>query len=63
MNELAITQQNPLAIGVDTEELIKAGVSENTLIAYRRALVELDAWRDAEPNDSVLASYITELDQ
>lgn len=56
MNELAITQQDPLAIGVDTEELIQAGVSENTLIAYRRALLELDAWIDAELNDSVRAS-------
>ena len=63
MDALAIGQKNAVAISVDTKELIKAGVSDNTLKAYRRALVELDAWRDAELNDSVLASYITELHQ
>ena len=63
MDALAIGQKNAVVISLDTEELIKAGVSENTLKAYRRALVELDAWRDAELNDSVLASYITELHQ
>ena len=31
MNELAIKQENPLAISVDTKELIQAGVSANTL--------------------------------
>ena len=63
MDALAIGQKNAVAISVDTKELIKAGVSDNTLKAYRRALVELDAWRDAELNDSVLAMYITELHQ
>ena len=63
MDALAIGQKNAVVISLDTEELIKAGVSENTLKAYRRALVELDAWRDAELNDSVLAMYITELHQ
>ena len=44
MDALAIGQKNAVVISLDTEELIKAGVSENTLKAYRRALVELDAW-------------------
>ena len=33
MNELAIRQDNAPAISESTKELIKAGVSENTLIA------------------------------
>ena len=33
MNELAIRQDNALAISRDAAELIKTGVSENTLIA------------------------------
>ena len=34
MNELAVRQENALAISADTKELIQAGVSENTLRAY-----------------------------
>ena len=70
MDALAIGQKNAVAISVDTKELIKAGVSDNTLKAYRRALVELDAWlyamkrADSEPlKDAVLAEYITQLHQ
>lgn len=47
MNELVITQQNRLAISVKTKELIKVGVSGNTLQVYRRGLLELHKWLDA----------------
>ena len=46
-NELAIRQESTPAISIETEELIKAGESANTLRAYRRALLELDKWLDA----------------
>ena len=76
MNEVAARQENAVAISIETEELIKAGVSENTLKAYRRALQALEAWLAVEENgfridqngngnhglnDSVLAEYITQL--
>ena len=61
MNELAIRQENALAISADTKELIQAGVSENTLRAYRRALDSLAGWLTTKLNDAVLAEYITEL--
>ena len=38
MDKMAIGQENAVVISRDTKELIKAGVSENTLKAYRRAL-------------------------
>ena len=44
MNELAVREENVLAISGETEELIRASVSEKTLRAYRRALKDLDAW-------------------
>ena len=44
MNELAIRQENALAISVDTEKLIKAGVSANTWRARQRALQSLSTW-------------------
>ena len=34
MNEVAVRQENAVAISIETEELIKAGVAENTLKAY-----------------------------
>ena len=76
MNELAVRQDSTLAISIETEELIKAGVAENTLKAYQRALKELEAWLSVEENgfridqngngnhglnDAVLADYITQL--
>lgn len=64
MKELAVREQNAVAISADTKELIKAGASENTLEAYRRALLALDAWLEAEGrelSDTVLAEYVTEL--
>ena len=44
MNEIAMREQNALIFPEATKELIRAGVSENTLRAYRRALLELDRW-------------------
>ena len=68
MNDLMIGQKNAVVISVDTKELIKAGISDNTLKAYRRALVELNARlyamnrADSEPlKDAGLAGYITQL--
>ena len=76
MNELAVRQDSTLAISIETEELIRAGVAENTLKAYRRALKELEAWLSVKENgfridqngngnhglnDAVLADYITQL--
>ena len=44
MNELAVGQQSSFAVSQSRKELIRAGVSENTLRAYRHALLELDRW-------------------
>ena len=44
MNELAIRQDNALAFGGGTAELIKADESANTLRARQRALQGLSAW-------------------
>ena len=44
MDKLAIGQQNAVVISLDTKELIKAGVSDNTLKAYRHALKKLESW-------------------
>lgn len=66
MNELTTKEQNALVIPESTKELIQAGVSKNTLAAYRRALKNLDAWLSAaarELSDNVLAAHITELHQ
>ena len=63
MDALAIGQKNAIAISVDTKELIRAGVAENTLKAYRRALMSFEAWIDAELNDVMLAEYLTHLHQ
>ena len=63
MNELAVRQDSTLAISIETEELIRAGVAENTLKAYRRALMSFEAWIDAELNDVMLAEYLTHLHQ
>lgn len=76
MNTLAIKQENAVVISDSTKELIRSGVSENTLKAYRRAFKELDAWMAVEENgfridttrngghglnDAVLAAYLTHL--
>lgn len=76
MNEIAVRKNNEIHISDQTEKLIKAGIAENTIRAYRRALVALDDWMQHHENslrlapngnaetalcDSVLASYITHL--
>ena len=40
-----------MAIGGSTKDFIQAGVSENSLQAYRRALLELDKWTSDAGND------------
>ena len=46
----------------ETESLIKASVSENTLKAYQRALHNLETWLLGRTlTDALLATYITEL--
>ena len=59
MHDMMIGQENAVVMSLDTEGLIKAGVSENKLQAYRRALNSLAGWLDRELNDAVLAEYIT----
>ena len=66
MNELAVKQENSLNISDSTKDLIKRGVSKNTLAAYRRALTKLDTWLSTavdrrELNDGLLAEYLTHL--
>lgn len=50
MNELAIKEENAVATNVDTKKLIKVGVSENKLKAYRYAFKIPDAWLSVEEN-------------
>lgn len=59
MNELARAPEKALAIGAEPEELIEAGMSENTLKAYQRVLLGLNVWLDTELDDVKLAAYIT----
>ena len=66
MNELAVKQENSPKVSDSTKELIKHGVSKNTLAAYGRALTKLDTWLSTvvtprELNDAVLAEYLTHL--
>ena len=76
MDPLAVQDSKSLAVSEQTKELIKAGVSGNTIRAYRRALRNLDEWLHKEDNafridlngnggyglnDAVLAEYITQL--
>ncbi len=66
MNELAVKQESSVAISDSTKELIKHGVSKNTLAAYGRALTKWDTWLSTvvsprELNDAVLAEYLTHL--
>ena len=47
---------------VITADLIQAGVSANTLRAYRQSIEKLEAWRGERPmDDAALAEYITYL--
>ena len=66
MNELAVKQESSVAISDSTKELIKHGVSKNTLAAYGRALTKWDTWLSTvvsprELNDAVLVEYLTHL--
>ena len=42
MNELAVWEQNGVAVPQSTKDLIRACESANTLRAYRRVLLELN---------------------
>ena len=44
MDQLAVQESKLPTITSRTKNLIVAGVSENTLRAYRRALKDLEAW-------------------
>lgn len=45
-----------------TDDLIQAGVSENTLRAYRHSIEKLETWRgERTMDDAVLAEYLTYL--
>jgi hypothetical protein len=55
-------QETGLAISEDTRALIVSGISENTLVAYRRATRSLETWLSGRVlSDALLAEYITEL--
>ena len=58
------TESNTLILQLpeETESLIKASVSENTLKAYQRALQSLTVWLAGRTvSDALLANYITQL--
>ena len=72
MNSLAVRESHEMAISERQAELIRAGVSANTLKAYGLALGKLAAWLDTikradnggdgDPLDDVaLAAYLTHL--
>ena len=44
MHDLAVNQKNVIVISDSTKELIRAGVSHNTLKAYGWALQRLEEW-------------------
>ena len=52
---------NPM-VSTETKELIRAGVAENTLRAYRTSIKALEAWLNGRAlTDALLAKYVTEL--
>ena len=58
---LTPTVDNPI-VNTGTKELIRAGVAENTLRAYRTSIKALDAWLNGRVlTDALLAEYLTEL--
>ena len=67
MHDLVVKPEHMIVISDSTKELIRAGVSHNTLAAYGRALTKLDTWLSTagidprELNDELLALYITHL--
>ena len=62
MNNLKIqSQASGLAISTETRDLIKQGISPNTIKVYQTATQKLEAWLDGQIlTDSLLATYITE---
>ena len=55
-------RSNPLSLPKETEDLIKAGVSENTLRNYRFWSREIETWlKGRSLDDGLLAGYITHL--
>ena len=61
MNALTWSQ---VAISDETEELVKASIAPSTVMAYRRAMQQLEIWLDGRSlSDNLLASYITGLYQ
>lgn len=75
---IEVRQEITLPVSVDTAVLIRSGVSNNTLKAYRHALAKFETWMHngangfridnqgnggGDLNDSVLAEYITHLHQ
>ena len=62
MNDLAVKPEHMIVISDSTKELIRAGVSHNTLKAYRHALKKLESWLGGRGlDDRMLAEYIAEL--
>ena len=62
MNELATTICADIAISQRQAELIRAGVSGNTLKTYRHALKKLELWLGGRGlDDAVLAEYLAVL--
>ena len=64
MHDLAVNQKNVIVISDSTKELIRAGVSHNTLKAYGWALQRLEEWLaidERKLTDAVLAEYLTHL--
>ena len=62
MNAIEVRDTERLPVAKDTANLIRAGVTDNTLKAYRHATQKLEAWLNGQVlNDGLLADYITQL--
>ena len=63
MNNLMLQcQGTDLAISTETRDLIQQSIAPNTIKAYQTATRKLEVWLDGQIlNDSLLATYITEL--
>ena len=64
MNEIVSNGQPNIEVYVpeETQTLIKASLSENTLKTYQRVLHKLEVWLSGRPlTDALLASYVTEM--
>ena len=61
MNELAPKQTTAL-VSTKNADLIQAGVTDNTLRAYRRGINQLEIWLDGRTlDDALFAEYVTKL--